>query len=224
MPDSHDLSTIFGASRALIGMLHVEALPGTPRGRLPVEAIAEKAVAEAAVYRRAGFNGLMIENMHDRPYLKGGVGPEVVAAMTVVAREVRRASALPLGRPGPGRSQPRGGGGGARRRGAVRAGRGLRLRPRRRRGADRGLGRRAAALPAGDRRRRRADLRRRQEEALGARHHRRRRSGRDGARGGAVPGRRHRRHRRRHRPRGGSRGRAGGGRARSSCRSWSARG
>jgi len=95
--DAHDLTAIFGAPRALIGMLHLEALPGTPRASLPVEAIVEKAVAEAAVYRRAGFGGLMIENMHDRPYLKGGVGPEVVAAMTVVAREVRRESGLPLG-------------------------------------------------------------------------------------------------------------------------------
>ena len=97
MADSHDLNDLFGAARGLIGMLHVEALPGTPRAGLPVEAIAEKALAEAEVYRRAGFNGLMIENMHDRPYLKGRVGPEVVAAMTVVAREVRRDSGLPLG-------------------------------------------------------------------------------------------------------------------------------
>jgi uncharacterized protein len=35
--------------------------------------------------------------MHDRPYLKGGVGPEIVAAMTAIGREVRRAVALPLG-------------------------------------------------------------------------------------------------------------------------------
>jgi membrane complex biogenesis BtpA family protein len=92
-----DLSALFGARRSLVGMLHLEALPGTPHGRLTVEAIAEKAVAEAAVYRQAGFQGLMIENMHDRPYLRGGVGPEVVAAMTAVAREVRREVALPLG-------------------------------------------------------------------------------------------------------------------------------
>ena len=40
----------------------------------------------------------MIENTHDRPYLKGAaVGPEIVAALAVIGREVRRASALPLG-------------------------------------------------------------------------------------------------------------------------------
>ena len=97
MPSADYLTAIFGVPRALIGMLHVEALPGTPRSRLPVAAIAERAVSEAAVYRQAGFQGLMIENMHDRPYLKGSVGPEVVAAMTVVARAVRRESGLPLG-------------------------------------------------------------------------------------------------------------------------------
>jgi membrane complex biogenesis BtpA family protein len=35
--------------------------------------------------------------MHDRPYLKGGVGPEITAAMTAVAREVRRETGLVLG-------------------------------------------------------------------------------------------------------------------------------
>ncbi len=91
------IDEIFGVPRALIGMIHVQALPGTPHGARPVAEIAEQAVAEARVYRDAGFHGLAIENMHDRPYLKGAVGPEIVAAMTAVGREVRRAVALPLG-------------------------------------------------------------------------------------------------------------------------------
>ncbi len=57
----------------------------------------ERAVAEARVYRDAGFNALMIENMHDRPYLGGSVGPETVAAMTAIGRAVRDAVPLPLG-------------------------------------------------------------------------------------------------------------------------------
>ena len=91
------IGTLFGAPRALVGMLHVPALPGTPRAGLAVEAVAEAMVAEARQYQSAGFHGLMIENMHDRPYLKGAVGPEVVAAMAVVGREVRRSVSLPLG-------------------------------------------------------------------------------------------------------------------------------
>jgi hypothetical protein len=88
---------LFGSDRALVGMIHVEALPGTPRAGRPVAAIAEAAAAEARVYRDAGFHAVMIENMHDRPYLARQAGPEVVAAMAVVASEVRRAVPLPLG-------------------------------------------------------------------------------------------------------------------------------
>ena len=80
-----------------MGVIHVEALPGTPAGGRSVEGIAEAAVRDARLYHEAGFHGVMIENMHDRPYVKGGAGPEIVAAMTTVGREVRRAAPLPLG-------------------------------------------------------------------------------------------------------------------------------
>jgi membrane complex biogenesis BtpA family protein len=83
--------------RALIGVVHLQALPGTPAGKLGVAEIASIAVAEAATYRDAGFHGLLIENTHDRPYLKSRVGPEIVAAMSVVGAAIRRAVDLPLG-------------------------------------------------------------------------------------------------------------------------------
>lgn len=98
MRDSlRDFVETFQAPRALIGMLHAAPLPGTPHARDGLEAIIDAAVTEARVYRDAGFTALLLENMHDRPYLKGHVGPEVVASMTAIAREVRRAVALPLG-------------------------------------------------------------------------------------------------------------------------------
>jgi membrane complex biogenesis BtpA family protein len=90
-------AAIFAAPRALIGVLHVGALPGSPGAARGVDELIEGAVAEARLYRDAGFNALMIENMHDRPYLAGGVGPEVVAAMTAIGRAVREAVGLPLG-------------------------------------------------------------------------------------------------------------------------------
>lgn len=91
------LNSIFNVSRALIGVIHAGALPGTPANRQDVSAIAETAVAEARIYEAAGFHGLVIENTHDRPYLKGSVGPEIGAAMAVIGAEVRRAVSLPLG-------------------------------------------------------------------------------------------------------------------------------
>lgn len=76
----------------LIGMVHVQALPGTPRGKFDVETIAARAAAEAKVLVGAGFDALMIENMHDTPYVAGVQGPEIVAAMTRVGMAVRAAA------------------------------------------------------------------------------------------------------------------------------------
>jgi membrane complex biogenesis BtpA family protein len=91
------MNSLFSVPRALIGVIHVAALPGTPGARMDVAAIAEAAVAEARMYEAAGFHALAIENTHDRPYLKSSVGPEIVAAMSVIGCEVRRAVSLPLG-------------------------------------------------------------------------------------------------------------------------------
>jgi len=88
---------IFGVPKALVGMVHVGAMPGTPRAKDPIEAIVEHAVAEAKLLVSSGFDAVMIENMHDVPYLRREVGPEVVAGMTAVARAVRSAIEAPLG-------------------------------------------------------------------------------------------------------------------------------
>ncbi|HVZ94901.1 MAG TPA: BtpA/SgcQ family protein, partial [Phycisphaerales bacterium] len=70
----------------------VAALPGTPRCRgALVREIAERAAEEAGLLVRAGFDGVMIENMHDTPYLAREVGPEIVAGMTAAAIAVRDA-------------------------------------------------------------------------------------------------------------------------------------
>lgn len=96
--DSHGfIGAIFGVPRALIGVLHAGPLPGAPGCGCPVSEIAALAVTEARQYSDAGFHGLLLENTFDRPYLKRDVGPEIVAAMTAIACEVRRAVPLPLG-------------------------------------------------------------------------------------------------------------------------------
>jgi uncharacterized protein len=87
----------FGVSRALIGVIHVGGLPGTPSHERSLPEIVEAAVAEARLYQAAGFHGVVLENTHDRPYLKGAVGPEIVASLAVIGVEVRRAVSLPIG-------------------------------------------------------------------------------------------------------------------------------
>lgn len=88
--------------KALIGMIHTRALPGSPRHELPLARIVDEAAAEARVLADAGFDALIIENMHDRPYIHGEHGPETVASMTRIGLAVREAAArngrpLPLG-------------------------------------------------------------------------------------------------------------------------------
>lgn len=92
------IKSLFGVPRALVGVIHAQALPGTPGNRLAVNAIAKLAAAEAETYANAGFHGLVLENTHDRPYVKGAaVGPEIATALSVIGAEIRRATPIPLG-------------------------------------------------------------------------------------------------------------------------------
>jgi membrane complex biogenesis BtpA family protein len=88
---------LFRSRHPVIAMIHVGALPGTPASAHPMRELVTHAVREAALYRDSGVDGVMLENMHDTPYLRGGVGPEIVAAMTVIAQAVKAAVRLPCG-------------------------------------------------------------------------------------------------------------------------------
>jgi membrane complex biogenesis BtpA family protein len=93
------MHSISGNSRSLIGMVHAGALPGTPRAsrHTDVSTLADRAAAEAKELERCGFDAVMIENMHDVPYLKGTAGPEIVASMAVIGRAVTAAVGIPCG-------------------------------------------------------------------------------------------------------------------------------
>jgi len=78
-------------------MVHVQALPGTPQNRFSMNEIIQRALNDAKVLEQGGIDAIMIENMHDRPYLNRKVGPEITAAMTALAVEIRKIVKLPLG-------------------------------------------------------------------------------------------------------------------------------
>lgn len=91
------MTSLFSRPKPVIGVIHVGALPGTPRSSQTVSELISLARREARVYRECGVDGVMVENMHDVPYLRGEVGPEIVAAMTLIAAEVKRECGLPAG-------------------------------------------------------------------------------------------------------------------------------
>ena len=97
MDTGSPVEELFGVTKAMVGMVHVGALPGTPFASQSISAIIEQAVREAEMLVEAGFDAVMIENMHDRPYLRQEVGPEITAAMAAVLDAIRRAINVPLG-------------------------------------------------------------------------------------------------------------------------------
>ena len=91
------MTSIFARPKPVVGVIHVGALPGTPRSSQTVAELIASAKEEAKIYRECGVDGVIIENMHDVPYLRGEVGPEIVAAMTAIATEVQHECRLPVG-------------------------------------------------------------------------------------------------------------------------------
>ena len=98
-PRPHALEMLFGKPRAIIGVVHSKPLPGAPDyDGEPIEAIYARAVDDARRYAAGGFDGLIVENHGDIPFLKpADIGLETAAVMAVMAERVRRDVPLPIG-------------------------------------------------------------------------------------------------------------------------------
>jgi membrane complex biogenesis BtpA family protein len=82
----------------LIGMIHAAPLPGSPRWGGSMDRVVADALADARALTGGGMDALLLENYGDAPFTPGRVEPATVAALTVVAREIRAAfPAVPLG-------------------------------------------------------------------------------------------------------------------------------
>jgi len=86
-----------GVNRAVIGMVHLLPLPGSPRYEGDVAAIRAQVLADAEALVEGGVHALMIENFGDVPFFPGRVPAETVAGMTALACEVRRRFHVPIG-------------------------------------------------------------------------------------------------------------------------------
>jgi membrane complex biogenesis BtpA family protein len=82
---------------ALIGMVHLGPLPGSPRFGGDFEAVLADAASDAATLAQAGFEAIMVENFGDSPFYPDDVPKVTVASLTTAVNTVYRASRLPVG-------------------------------------------------------------------------------------------------------------------------------
>jgi uncharacterized protein len=82
---------------AIVGMVHLSALPGAPGYDGNFDAVRTHALADARALEAGGVDAIMVENFGDTPFYPDDVPKHVVASMTRVATELRRAVDLPLG-------------------------------------------------------------------------------------------------------------------------------
>jgi len=90
---------VFPDGKALIGMVHLDPLPGSPRHEAGsgMEAVVARAVADAEALEAGGMDGIMIENFGDCPFWPDRVPPVTIASLTVAALRVRERVSLPIG-------------------------------------------------------------------------------------------------------------------------------
>ena len=91
------LAAIVGVNKAVIGMVHLRALPGSPRWAGSMEAVVQAALADARALADGGADALLVENYGDVPFTTGRVDSATVAGMAVVIGEIKRAVTLPIG-------------------------------------------------------------------------------------------------------------------------------
>ena len=90
--------TMMRLARTLIGMVHLQPLPGSPRWQGSMARVIEAALADAQALAEGGIGALLVENFGDAPFAAGRVEAATVAGVTAVAAEIRRAFAeTPLG-------------------------------------------------------------------------------------------------------------------------------
>jgi uncharacterized protein len=76
----------------LVGVIHLPALPGSPRSSATAAECARSAAACARALADAKYDAIIVENFGDAPFFASKVPPVTVAAMTACAIAVREAA------------------------------------------------------------------------------------------------------------------------------------
>lgn len=84
------------SARAVFGMVHLGPLPGSPLFS-SLDEVIDLALRDARAIAAGGADGFVVENFGDRPFTRGRVEAETVAAMTRVITEIAREVRVPFG-------------------------------------------------------------------------------------------------------------------------------
>lgn len=88
----------FPRRKAVIGVVHLSPLPGSPRYGGDFDAVLDRAVQDVEAYVKGGVDGLLVENFGDAPFFAASVPAITVAAMTrAAALVVANARDRPVG-------------------------------------------------------------------------------------------------------------------------------
>lgn len=94
-----DLITRLFGGKALIGVVHCPAFPGTPHydGR-PMQSLYDACMRDAEAYIEGGLNGLIVENHGDIPFIKPErIGPETTGFLSVITDRIVSNFDVPIG-------------------------------------------------------------------------------------------------------------------------------
>lgn len=86
----------FPNPKPIIGVIHLQALPGAPLFNGNLQTIYDQAIAEAEIFNQY-CDGIIIENFKDAPFFPHTVPPETIAAMSAISREVVNRVKIPVG-------------------------------------------------------------------------------------------------------------------------------
>lgn len=83
--------------KALIAMIAVLPLPGSPLYDGNDQRIIDQALSDLEQYKQAGVDAILLENDHDVPFIKPPLPQEAISLMTEIARQVRARFDKPIG-------------------------------------------------------------------------------------------------------------------------------
>ncbi|MBI1929668.1 BtpA/SgcQ family protein [Candidatus Poribacteria bacterium] len=89
---------LFSHPKPIIGVVHLMPLIGSPGATLPLNEIRARALLDAGAMIDNGFDGVIVENYGDAPFYPDRVEAHTIAAMTIIAHDIReRYPRIPIG-------------------------------------------------------------------------------------------------------------------------------